>query len=194
MKRSVVCALALFVCSACMQDMQRSLMPSGGNNLTGPGTTSFTVPISSSSAPANFGTHASGDHEVPPRDTRAQGQAIFQLSRDGTELSYRLIASNIENVVASHIHVGAAGTNGPIVTFLFGNVPPGGGRTDGVLATGTITAANLIGPLTGQPLSALIDAIEAGNAYVNVHTNDGVDPTNTGPGDFPGGEIRGQLP
>jgi hypothetical protein len=29
--------------------------------------------------------------------------------------------------------------------------------------------------------------------YVNVHTNDGVAPTNTGPGDFPGGEVRGQL-
>jgi hypothetical protein len=28
---------------------------------------------------------------------------------------------------------------------------------------------------------------------VNVHTNDGVDPINTGAGDFPGGEIRGQI-
>jgi len=26
-----------------------------------------------------------------------------------------------------------------------------------------------------------------------VHTNDGVAPTNTGPGDFPGGEIRDQV-
>ena len=58
----------------------------------------------------------------------------------------------------------------------------------------SITAGNLVGPLAGQPLSALVDAIEAGNAYVNVHTNDGVPPTNTGPGDFPAGEIRGQLP
>ena len=36
-------------------------------------------------------------------------------------------------------------------------------------------------------------AIDAGSVYVNVHTNDFVDPPNTGPGDFPGGEIRGQL-
>jgi hypothetical protein len=36
-------------------------------------------------------------------------------------------------------------------------------------------------------------AMEAGNTYVNVHTNDGVGETNTGPGDFPGGEIRGQI-
>ncbi len=42
-------------------------------------------------------------------------------------------------------------------------------------------------------LDAVIAAMESGNAYVNVHTNDGVNPPNTGPGDFPGGEIRGQL-
>ena len=64
---------------------------------------------------------------------------------------------------------------------------------DGVLASGTFTAANLVGPLAGHPLSELISAMRSGGAYVNVHTNDGVAPTNTGPGDFPGGEIRGQL-
>ncbi|PYV08229.1 MAG: hypothetical protein DMG07_26405 [Acidobacteria bacterium] len=62
-----------------------------------------------------------------------------------------------------------------------------------MLAEGTITAADLVGPLTGNPLSELITAMEDGNAYVNAHTNDGVAPTNTGPGDFPGGEIRGQI-
>jgi hypothetical protein len=39
----------------------------------------------------------------------------------------------------------------------------------------------------------LLDAMRAGLTYVNVHTNDGVGAVNTGPGDFPGGEIRGQL-
>jgi hypothetical protein len=56
-----------------------------------------------------------------------------------------------------------------------------------------ITQTNLVGALAGQPLSALIDALRNGNAYVNVHTNDGVAPTDTGPGDFPSGEIRGQI-
>jgi CHRD domain len=155
----------------------------------------LTIAIASVTAasPTNFVTPLSGAEEVPSRPTLARGAAVFQLSPDGSELSYRLIASNIDNVVASHIHVGPAGTNGPVVAFLFGSVPPGGGRTDGVLATGTITAANLVGPLAGQPMSALVDALESGNAYVNVHTNDGVAPTDTGPGDFPGGEIRGQI-
>jgi len=79
------------------------------------------------------------------------------------------------------------------VAFLYGPAAPGGGRSDGVLAEGTITAANLVGPLAGHPLSDLIAAMEAGNAYVNVHTNDGVAPPNTGPGDIPGGEVRGQI-
>ena len=80
-----------------------------------------------------------------------------------------------------------------MVAFLAGEFPPGGGRSSGVLARGTITAANLRGPLAGQPLSALIAQMRAGNTYVNVHTNDGVAPPDTGPGDFPGGEIRGQI-
>ena len=141
----------------------------------------------------NYGAHLTGGSEVPANDSRAQGQAILNVSKDGTEISYKLIASNIENVVAAHIHVAPAGVNGPVVAFLYGNAAPGGGRTDGVLAKGTITAANLVGPLTGQPLSDLIAAMRDGLTYVNVHTNDGVAPTNTGPGDFPGGEIRGQI-
>jgi hypothetical protein len=141
----------------------------------------------------NWSVHASGDLELPARETLGQGQAIFQLSKDGTAIEYRLIASNIENVTASHIHLGGSTVNGPVVAFLFGNAPSGGGRTNGVLAEGTITAADLVGPLAGEPLSALIDAMNSGNAYVNVHTNDGVAPTNTGAGDFPGGEIRGNF-
>jgi hypothetical protein len=160
----------------------------------------FVVPLVSTDASIGAGagqptasTHLSGDHEVPPRDTTAQGQAIFKLSEDGLTMSYKLIASNIENVIQAHIHQGSAADNGPIVVFLFGLVANGGGRHDGVLSEGTFTAANFIGPLAGLPMSALLSQMSNGNTYVNVHTNDGVAPTNTGPGDFPGGEIRGQI-
>jgi hypothetical protein len=146
---------------------------------------------------ANGGKNAAtplwGREEVPARPTRARGTAVFHFADDGASLAYKLIVANIENVVASHIHIGPAGENGLVVAFLFGNVPAGAGRVSGVLAESTLTAADLVGPLAGQPFSALMDAILAGNAYVNVHTNDGIDPTNTGPGDFPGGEIRGQI-
>jgi hypothetical protein len=153
------------------------------------------VPALAGAAPAgqNFTAHLDGDAEIPARDTEAVGQSKFQLSKDGTELAYKLIVANIDNVVASHIHLGPADANGPVVAFLYGNVPPGGGTSQGVLAEGTITQAHLVGPLSGRSLSDLVDAMRSGNAYVNVHTNDGVAPINTGPGDFPGGEIRGQI-
>jgi hypothetical protein len=186
MKRLWMGSLA-FALAACTQGMPTQ--PSSG---VAGGAAGQPLAIKGS-VPLNFRAHLSGDQEVPARETLAQGQAIFQLSPDGSELAYRLIASNIENVVASHIHLGPAGDIGGVVAFLFGTVAAGGGRTDGVLATGTVTAANLVGALAGQPLSALIAAMEAGGTYVNVHTNDGVAPTNTGPGDFPGGEIRGQI-
>jgi hypothetical protein len=137
--------------------------------------------------PRNFVAPLSGHEEVPMVDTQARGAAIFQLSPDGTELSYRLIASNIENILQAHIHArGAAGVNAPVVVFLYPEGPPAQlipGRHNGTLATGTITSSDLIGPLAGGTLADLLDAIADGEAYVNVHTTQN-----------PGGEIRGQLP
>jgi hypothetical protein len=138
-------------------------------------------------------THLKGEHENPPRDTEAQGQATMKVAPDGLSITYKLIASNISNVIASHIHVGSPTANGPFVVFLYGNVPAGGGRHDGILAEGTFTAANFVNTLAGKPFSALLTEMANGNTYVNVHTNDGVGAQNTGPGDFPGGEIRGQI-
>ena len=150
----------------------------------------------------NFGTPLSADEEVMPagvvNDSLARGNAIFHLNDDGTELSYKLIVANISNVFQAHIHSAPAGSNGGIVVWLYPSTattpgPTGGGRLDGVIAEGVITRANLVGSLAGQPLSALLTLIRNAGAYVNVHTSDGVLPANTGPGDFPGGELRGQV-
>jgi hypothetical protein len=124
---------------------------------------------------------AKNEVQTPPVESKAVGVALFRLNRDGDELSYRLLVANIDEVVQAHIHVGPADANGPVVAFLFGPVDPTG-RVFGTLARGEITAADLVGPLAGQPLSALIDEIESGNAYVNVHT-----------ADYPMGEIRAQM-
>jgi hypothetical protein len=51
-----------------------------------------------------------------------------------------------------------------------------------VIATGTVTASSLVGPLSGHPLSDLIVALSSGGAYTNVHTSN-----------FPNGEIRGTV-
>lgn len=140
----------------------------------------------------NFVATLSGGQEVPARDTNARGNAVFQLSNDGSVLRYKLIVANIENVFASHIHCGVVGVNGPIGVTLFMGTP-GSGRVNGVIATGEITAPDSGNACGWDTLDDVVAAMRSGGAYVNVHTNDGVDPANTGPGDFPGGEIRGQV-
>lgn len=158
----------------------------------------------------NLGTHLTGNEEVcptctvsTPADSRGQGEAIFRVNDDGT-VDFRLIASNIDNVVQSHIHCGPPGVNGPIRIWLFPQIGTSGtaltgptGPQNGVLNSGTFNPsqatmcpAAVVGTPTDIPV---MEAIRRGLAYVNVHTNDGVAPTNTGPGDFPSGEIRGQL-
>jgi CHRD domain len=143
-------------------------------------------------ASQDFTARLIGGEEVPPRATDATGVAIFQLSEDGTALSYTVSVADIENVFAAHIHCGAKRVNGPVGVTLFMGTP-GGGAISGTLAKGTITAPDPGNGCGWADLAAVVAAMNTGNTYVNVHTNDGVAPTNTGPGDFPGGEIRGQI-
>jgi hypothetical protein len=144
------------------------------------------------SAGDNFVAPLSGDDEVPARDTQAVGVATFKLREDGTALLYKINVANIDNVAAAHIHCGAAGVNGPVGVTLFSG-PAAGGVVNGTLAEGTITAADTGNGCGWTDLASVLAAIHSGDTYVNVHTNDGVAPPNTGPGDFPGGEIRGQI-
>ena len=134
---------------------------------------------------ANFRAHLHGRDEVPANDSRAQGQATFQLSADGTELRFKLNVANIVDVRQAHIHRAPAGVNGGIVVWLYPDAPPPvliPGRTQGTLGEGVITDAEVIGSLAGTGVAGLLAELRAGNAYVNVHTVL-----------LPGGEVRGQV-
>ena len=152
----------------------------------------ITVPVQietglQAGASDNHRTHLTGNGERPvPNDSKAQGQAIFQVSEDGSSIQYKLLVANIQNVTQAHIHCCAntEGTAG-IVVWLYPSAPPLKlipGRSEGVLGEGVITQSSLVGGLAGQSLSVLLDRIARGLAYVNVHTSQ-----------FPPGEIRGQL-
>lgn len=141
------------------------------------------LPLAAAQPVQNFRAPLEGGQEVPAVDTHARGLAKFQLRSDG--LHYRLIVANIEDVLMAHIHLAPAGQNGPVVVWLYPAGPPPvliPGRFNGVLATGVIADGDLVGPLAGMTLDDLVAEINAGNAYVNVHTVAN-----------PGGEIRGQI-
>ena len=108
----------------------------------------------------------------------------------GSAIDFRLIVCDIANVTHAHIHVGAAGTNGPggnnIVVPFFDQ------PSNPVLSTHgcTVLAHGVRGPndLIVRPSAGInswadfVHALMSGNTYVNVHTIAN-----------PAGEIRGQL-
>jgi hypothetical protein len=130
------------------------------------------------SAGTNFVAPMSGDEEVPPVDTQATGVAKFKLRDEG--LVFKVNVANIEDVVASHIHCGAVGVNGPIGVTLFATLDPV--SVNGTLAKGVITAPDEDNACEWTDLDAVVTALESGDTYVNVHTDAN-----------PGGEIRGQV-
>ncbi len=90
--------------------------------------------------------------------------ATVTKSDTGASVTWQLSFTGLTaNANAAHIHTGAAGSPGPVVLPLCG---PCSSPASG----------------TGALTQAALDAIQAGTAYVNVHT-----PTNAA------GEIRGQL-
>jgi hypothetical protein len=130
-----------------------------------------------------FTANLSGENEVPAVDSDGSGFSSVTVSEDGTELQFRLYVNDLADVTMAHIHVGSPGENGPVAAFLFGPEDPGV-AADGLIAEGTITEADLI-PTDGVfdgTMAELIELMEDGETYVNVHTE-----TN------PDGEIRGQL-
>jgi CHRD domain len=134
---------------------------------------------------ATFQASLDGKQQSPPIDTTASGTATFTLSADGMSLSYTVSVVDTADITMAHIHIAAAGQNGPVAAWLYPSQPHAQtkpGKFTGVLATGTITAADLAGPLQGKTIADLVADIKSGSAYVNVHTTA-----------HPGGEIRGQI-
>src|SRR2546428_4853322 len=134
-----------------------------------------------------FSATLSGFNETP-QTIFSSGTGTFTatLSDDGTSLTYALSYTGLIGASAAHIHLGAPAISGGVSAFLCG----GGGKpscpASSGTVTGTITAADVIGP-AGQGLAAgnfagLIASMRAGATYTNVHTTA-----------HPGGEIRGAI-
>jgi hypothetical protein len=136
-------------------------------------------------------------YEETPATISSMGSADFRarVDRFDDQIHYRLSYRNLESAVTqAHIHFGARATSGGISVWLCGNpsatiTPPPGTQlcpAQPATITGTIGPENVVGP-TGQGIEVgafdeLVDAINAGVTYANVHTVN-----------RPGGEIRAQL-
>jgi hypothetical protein len=129
----------------------------------------------------DYDANLTGDAEVPPVTTNATGLAELELNDDGDEMSFDIQVEDIEGATQAHIHQGREGVNGVPVVWLFNSTEPTD-EEDGTLESGDFTAEDFVGPLQGQNMTDLVELMDDGRAYVNVHTEAN-----------PGGEIRGTV-
>ena len=128
----------------------------------------------------------SGYQEVPPISTTGSGSFTASLGPGGTSIDYQLSYDGMEGAVLfAHIHFGQPGVNGGIMAFLCGggNKPqcPQSGTVSGTIVAADIQAIGTQGVEAGS-FDDFFNAIKAGDAYANVHTDL-----------FPSGAIRGRL-
>jgi hypothetical protein len=136
--------------------------------------------------PSHLRAHLTGFQETP--SLNSTGQGTLDATATSSKITFKLTYSGLSGApLVAHIHVGQRGVAGGVSVFFCG----GGGQascpagTSGTV-TGTIAAANVVGPTTqgfkAGDLASVLRAIDAGVTYANIHT-----PM------FPNGEIRGQI-
>ena len=130
-------------------------------------------------APLGFSAQLAPENEVQPSAVVSAGEGFARAtSVGGQQLFLGAVGFDLSGpIVAAHLHLGAEGTNGPVVLDMTSGIFPNGEvvrfRADG---------AQLVGPLDGADFADFLGEVAAGNVYVNLHT-----------AAFPAGEIRGQL-
>jgi hypothetical protein len=133
-----------------------------------------------------FSARLSGAEEVPPINTVGTGD--FEMTIQQGAVNFSLSYSNLSSPLSvAHLHFAPSKVAGGVMIFLCG----GGGQpacpatTEGTI-TGTITAANVTGPvaqgIAPGDLDSALEAVRGGLAYANMHTTN-----------FAGGEVRGQV-
>lgn len=133
-----------------------------------------------------FEARLNGYLETPSVSTTGSGS--FSAWLQGDTLHFKLSYRNLTGPAAvAHIHFARPDVSGAVSAFLCG----GGGQaacptTPSAEITGTIVAANVVGPaaqgIAPGEFDELIRAIRNGATYANVHT-----------ALFPTGEIRGNI-
>ena len=114
----------------------------------------------------NMLVHLSGENEVPAVTTTAKGRVHLRLTADRILYS-KIMVDQLEEGDAlrfAHVHLGAAGVNGPVRIFLAHTVDDFG--------------KNMVQTLTPELYDLLLNA----NVYANAHSNF-----------YPGGIVRGQI-
>jgi hypothetical protein len=126
-----------------------------------------------------FKAQLSGENEVPPVTTTADGKVKIKVKND--VIKSEINVTGISDITGAHIYSGNKSENGePIVDLMkSGNKSESDGR---IIIQGEIDPSDFEGSMEGKTLTDLQSAMSTEGTYVNILTPD-----------HPNGEIRGQV-
>lgn len=134
-----------------------------------------------------FQAHLIGYNEVPSLNSPGHGDLTLTIGNG--QLTWSLTYAGFVNQPAvAHVHVGQPGVDGGVSFYFCGGPKPAcpSSASGPVTITGTVMPSDILGPtaqgFAAGDLNSVVNAIEAGFTYANMHTSV-----------FPAGEIRGQL-
>lgn len=128
-----------------------------------------------------FTANMVGGNEVPAVSTNGMGYASFRTSVNDTVLKYKVNMTGLSEITGAQIQQGKVGQNGDVIVDLWNDSKKNTGKQTTTIR-GNITNSDLLGPMKGKILDALLAAVNTGDTYVNVNTSS-----------HPSGEIRGQI-
>lgn len=141
-------------------------------------------PIAAHAASFSYAVPLEASQEVAPNISTSSARSSATGTLDGDPLNwvfrYTVQYAGLEGPLADgHIHLGARGTNGPVV-HLLDNIGQFLGTTSGtIVGDWTSSDVTAIGRVTPD---VVFNNFLAGNYYFNLHSSQ-----------FPGGEVRGQI-
>jgi hypothetical protein len=128
-----------------------------------------------------FTANMAGGNEVPPVSTNGTGYGSFRTSVNDTVLKYKVNMTGLSEITGAQILQAKVGQKGDVAVDLLNGSKKNTGKQTTTIG-GNITNSDLLGPMKGKILDALLAAVNTGDTYVNVNTSS-----------HPTGEIRGQI-
>jgi hypothetical protein len=184
--RTAVVILLTTAAAALALTVRGYLKPAGFKSAsTRPGSSSSTSSTlaqnSTTVVSASYSAALSGKSEVPPVTSSASGTLTLNVAHDGSSVDYVLRVSHITDLTVARLHEGSAGATGPTILTLYDGATKTG-LFAGVLAQGSFSAAQFVGPLAGKTIADFVALVKSGQVYLNVGTSAHIQ-----------GEIRGQA-
>ena len=122
------------------------------------------------STPGRFVANLSGKNLSPSVNTNASGQAILNLTNQGSKMAYVVKVHGLDKVTSASLEYTLGGRARDIILLYDGAKSGTTGKINGMFVNGIFGASGFLSDFKGKQMSDLITAMTDGNVFLRVRT------------------------